>query len=65
LRGTFDKLKIEPQLYHIGDYKSASDMFMRKDMSEAQKEATEAVLDFFYKIWLGEYVKGEDLMKLN
>jgi protease-4 len=58
LKGTFEKLKMEPQLYHIGDYKSASDMFMRKDMSEAQKEATEAVLDTFYKHFVEGICQG-------
>lgn len=48
LRGTLEKMKIEPQLYHIGDYKSASDMFMRKDMSDAQREAMDAILDSLY-----------------
>lgn len=49
LKETLEKIKIEPQLYHIGDYKSASDMFMRKDMSDAQKEAMDAILDSLYR----------------
>ncbi|MCX7830305.1 MAG: signal peptide peptidase SppA [Acidobacteria bacterium] len=49
LRDTLEKIKIEPQLYHIGDYKSASDMFMRNNMSDAQKEAMDAILDTFYR----------------
>lgn len=53
LRETLEKIKIEPQLYHIGDYKSASDMFMRKDMSDAQKEAMDAVLDSLYRNLVG------------
>lgn len=48
LRGMLEKIKVEPQLYHIGDYKSASDMFMRKDMSDAQREAMDAILDSLY-----------------
>lgn len=54
LRGVLDKFHIQPQLYHIGDYKSYSDMFMRKDMSDAQREATNALLDSFY----GQIVDG-------
>jgi protease-4 len=53
LRETLDKIKIEPQLYHIGDYKSASDMFMRKDMSDAQREAMDAILDSLYRNLVG------------
>ena len=49
LRGVLDKVHVQPQLYHIGDYKSYSDTFMRKDMSDAQREATDAILDSFYR----------------
>ncbi|MEJ2366970.1 MAG: signal peptide peptidase SppA [Acidobacteriota bacterium] len=48
LRGAFDKFHIQPQFYHIGKYKSYSDMFMRKDMSDAQREAMNAILDSLY-----------------
>ena len=54
LRGTLDKLRIEPQLYHIGDYKSYSDIFMRKEMSDAHREANNALLDSIF----GQFVKG-------
>ncbi|MEW6757533.1 MAG: signal peptide peptidase SppA [Acidobacteriota bacterium] len=53
-RGVLDKLRVEPQLYHIGEYKSYSDTFMRKDMTEAQREATNAILDSLY----GQMVRG-------
>jgi len=48
-RGVLDKVHIQPQLYHIGDYKSYSDTFMRKEMAPAQREATDAILDSFYR----------------
>jgi protease-4 len=53
-RGVLDKLRVEPQLYHIGAYKSYSDTFMRKEMSEAHREAMNAVLDSLY----GQMVEG-------
>jgi protease-4 len=46
-RGSLDKLGIEPEVVKIGDYKNAPDMYTRKDMSEAQKQVTEALLDDF------------------
>ncbi len=52
-RGVLDKVKVEPQLYHIGKYKSYSDTFMLKEMSEAQREATNAILDSLF----GQMVK--------
>ncbi len=44
-RGFLDKLGIFPDLMHIGDFKSASDMLTRTDMTDAQREATRALLD--------------------
>ena len=44
-RGFLDKIGVYPDLLHIGEYKSASDMLTRYDMSEAQREALHAVLE--------------------
>jgi protease-4 len=52
--GTLKKFGIVPQLYHIGAYKSYSDTFTRTDASDAEKEATNAILDSFY----GQLVDG-------
>ena len=53
-RGSLDKLGIYPDIYQIGKYKSAGDMFTRKDMSEAHKEYMESLLDDLYN----RYVDG-------
>lgn len=45
LRGFLDRLGIFPDLMHIGDFKSASDMLTRTDMTDAQREATRALLE--------------------
>ena len=58
LRGMLDKLGISPDLEHIGDYKSASDMFTRSDMTPAQREATQAILDDSWSIWLNALAQG-------
>ena len=47
LRDLLDRLGVFPDLMHIGEYKSASDMLTRTDMSEAQREADTAVLEAF------------------
>ncbi|MBN1435349.1 signal peptide peptidase SppA [Candidatus Fermentibacterales bacterium] len=44
-RGLLDRVGIYPDLLHIGEYKSASDMLTRYDMSEAQREAMTALLE--------------------
>lgn len=48
LRGTLDKIGIEPQVQRIGKYKSAGDQLQRTSMSEAQKEALDALLNDLY-----------------
>lgn len=60
-RGVLDKLKVEPELYHIGAYKSYSDTFMRKDMSDAQREATNAILDSVEGQIVGAIAQGRKL----
>ena len=46
-RGFLDKIGIYPDLMHIGAFKSASDMLTEYDISEAQIEATTALLETF------------------
>ncbi|WP_258104013.1 signal peptide peptidase SppA [Marinoscillum sp. MHG1-6] len=36
-KGLFDKLNIEPEIFRVGDYKSAVEPFLRKSMSEENR----------------------------
>jgi len=36
-KGTFEKLGIEPQIFRVGDFKSAVEPFLRDDMSDANR----------------------------
>lgn len=47
-KGVLDKLGIRADLEHIGEYKSASDVFTREQMSEAHREVQNAILDDLY-----------------
>ena len=47
-RGLLDKLDIKADMYAFGKYKSAIEPFMRDSMSEAQREAMNAILDDLY-----------------
>ena len=47
-RGSLDKLGIEPQFIKIGAYKNAPDQYTRKEMSDEQREVTNAILDEYY-----------------
>lgn len=52
-KGTLHKLGIEADLEHIGDYKSASDVWTREGMSDAHREATNAILDGLWTSFVG------------
>ena len=47
-RGSLDKLGIEPDVFKIGKYKNAPDSYTRKDMSDGQREVTNAILDDYF-----------------
>lgn len=51
-RGSLDKLGIYPDVYQIGKYKSAANMFTQKEMTEAHREYVNAMLDDLF----GRYV---------
>src|SRR5437764_6512179 len=53
-RGSLDKLGVYPDVYKIGKYKSAGDMFTQKQMTEAHKEYINSFLDDLS----GRYVEG-------
>ena len=44
-RDFLDRIGIYPDLVHIGEYKSASDMLTRSDMSDAQRRAMTSLLE--------------------
>lgn len=44
-RGSLDKLGIYPDVFQIGKYKNAPDMFTRKEMSEGHREVLNSLLD--------------------
>ena len=47
-RGSLDKLGIYPDIYQIGKYKSAGDMFTQKKMTDAHREYINSMLDDLY-----------------
>src|SRR6185503_18364430 len=53
-RGSLDKLGIYPDIYQIGKYKSAADMFTQKQMTDAHREYINSMLDDLY----GRYVNA-------
>ncbi len=53
-RGSLDKLGIYPDIYQIGKYKSAADMFTQKEMTPAHREFINSLLNDLY----GRYIEG-------
>lgn len=49
LKGAFDKLGIEPEIFRVGEYKSAIETFIRKDLSKENREQTEALISSIQK----------------
>lgn len=48
-KGALDMIGVRAELEHIGKYKSASESFTRKEMSEAQREIQNIILDDLYE----------------
>jgi protease-4 len=57
-RGSLDKLGIYPDMYQIGKYKSAGDIFTRKEMSEAHREAVNSLLEDLYARYVDTIAKA-------
>ncbi|HKS29977.1 MAG TPA: signal peptide peptidase SppA [Pyrinomonadaceae bacterium] len=48
VRGSLDKLGIYPEVFKIGKYKNAPDMFTEKKMTDGQREVMNSMLDDIY-----------------
>src|SRR6266404_2970741 len=57
-RGSLDKLGIYPDIYQIGKYKSAADMFTQKQMTPAHREFINSLLDDLYGRYIDEIAKS-------
>ncbi len=57
-RGTLDKLGVYPDVYQIGKYKSAGDMFTQKQMTDAHREYINSLLDDLFGRLVDGVAKG-------
>lgn len=48
LKNTLSKLGVQAELFHIGDYKTASNTFTEERMTPAHRESTQALIDDLY-----------------
>ena len=49
VRGALDKLKIVPDMDHIGEYKNAMNFFTHKEMTPEHREAVDALIEAYYR----------------
>ena len=61
LRGTLDKLGVYPDLYHIGDYKNAMNVFTEKKYTSAHREADQVLLEDLYRQFLRGVAEGRGM----
>lgn len=61
LRGTLDKLKIEPEFESVGTYKSAGEAYTEYQHSAAAREALSSLLDDFYSRLAADIAIGRQL----
>lgn len=61
LRGSLDKLGIEPEFLAIGDYKTAGEQFVRTEHSPEAEEAIGAILDGVFHQIVAAIAEARDL----
>lgn len=61
VKGSLEKLGINPNFHKIKDYKSAAELFTRKDMSDAARENTEWILDEIWDWLMGTILEDRGL----
>jgi protease-4 len=57
-RGSLDKLGVYPDIYQIGKYKSAGDMFTQKEMTDAHREYINSLIDDLYNRYVETVAKS-------
>lgn len=50
--GAMEKLGVKPEIFKVGDFKSAVEPFLRKDMSEPSRQQTTSFLNSLYDYYL-------------
>ena len=63
VKGTLDKLGIEPDFYRVGVYKSAYELFEFSQSSDEDKEQLEAYLASLYDEMLGAIERDRDISR--
>lgn len=62
-KGTLDKLGIQAEIFKVGDFKSAVEPLLRKDMSDSSEYQTKVFLESIYSTFLKDISKDLELDK--
>lgn len=60
-KGTFDKLEIKPEVFRVGEFKSAVEPFLRTDMSEASRIQARELLTGINDHFLGKIAESRSV----
>lgn len=63
LKGTMDKLGIEADFISYGKYKNAPDTYRRTEMSDAQREVSNNLLDHYYSVLIDSIASARELSR--
>lgn len=61
VKGTLEKLGVEPQIFRVGEFKSAIEPLIRKEMSEASREQTNSFLNNIYHTFLQDVSRSRNI----
>jgi protease-4 len=56
-----DTLGVQFEAFHSGPFKTAMHSFTRRELSEAQREMSESLLESLYRTWIDEVAEARDL----
>lgn len=67
IKGTLEKLEIRPEIFKVGEYKSAVETFTSDKMSPADKEQTNSFLNSIYGFYLKNVAESRkmDIVRLK
>ncbi len=60
-KGTFDKLGIEPQIFRVGEFKSAVEPFIRKDLSEENEMQISSFINSVYDYYVQQVAESRNI----
>ncbi len=60
-KGMFDKFGITPEVFRVGDYKSAVEPYLRTSMSDESRYQTEVYLNALYSYYLKEVSQSREI----